>query len=344
MNRANEIEEQAAKWIIRLEEQRNEAMRAQFDSWVSADLRHRAAFLRLSAAWATTARLKPLTRPPGPIDANFLMPRRRTLTWTKPAFASAAMMLLVASITILAWQNTRPATDIYRTAVGGYSRIVLVDGSTISLNTDSEVKVRLATDIRDITLLRGEAIFDVAHDVRRPFDVHVGGNVIRAVGTSFDVRRSAESIDVVVTEGKVSVRSDRSAVYTGTAPLRPAIVAAGESARVGNYGVEVRRLDQQEAARHLAWRFGELSFQGETLEEVIREFNRYNRRQAEIADPSLRSLRVGGTFKGTDLDSFLAALRSSFGVVADASPDGTLHIRRESAAVISTQPSVAPRQ
>lgn len=345
MNRANEIEEQAAKWIIRLEEKRTDAMRAQFDAWVSEDLRHRAAYLRLSAAWATTGRLQTLARPRGAIDPNILMPRRRTPPWMKPVVAAAAILVLGVGIAFFTWRNGSPATDVYRTAIGGYSRIVLVDGSTISLNTDSEVRVRLSSDIRHITLLRGEANFDVAHDVRRPFDVHVGANVIRAVGTSFDVRRrSAESVDVVVTEGKVSVRRDASAASDEVAPIHTALVGAGESARVGSYGVEVRRLDLTEAERHLSWRSGDLAFQGETLEEVVKEFNRYNRRQLQIADPSLRSIRVGGTFKGTDVDSFLAALRTSFGLVADSTPDGTLVIRRDSASPVSARPVVVTRQ
>jgi transmembrane sensor len=98
-------------------------------------------------------------------------------------------------------------------------------------------------------------------------------------------------------------------------------------ARAGH--VEVRKIDGAEAARRLAWQGGQISFQGETLAEAIGEFNRYSRRQMALADPELGTLRVGGSFKTTDIDSFAAALQSSFGLHADEEGRDILVIRRE---------------
>jgi transmembrane sensor len=323
MNRATEIEAQAAQWLVRLDREPTNATREEFDVWLASSLRHRAAFLRLSSAWATTERLRILARPEERIDADLLKPRRTTSRWYRPLFTAAAMALLAAIG--LRWAGFWPADEIYRTEIGGYSRIALLDGSAISLNTDSEVHVRLASNIRAVTLVKGEAIFDVAHDVRRPFDVHAGSTVIRAVGTSFDVRqRDEQKVEVLVTEGKVSVTFHG----TGAKASRPTIVAAGEAGTAGMTAFELKKIDQTEVARHLAWQAGELSFQGEPLTEVINEFNRYNRRHLELTDPGLRGLRVGGSFKANDLDSFVGALHASFGLVTDSGADGTRRIHR----------------
>jgi transmembrane sensor len=327
MNRATEIEAQAAQWLVRLDGHPTNATREEFNAWVSASLRHRAAFLRLSSAWATTDRLRILVRPEERIDADLLKPRRATKRWYRPLFA-AATMALVAAVG-LRWWGVWPADETYRTEIGGYSRIVLLDGSAISLNTDSEVHVRLASKIRDITLVKGEAIFEVAHDVRRPFDVHAGSTVIRAVGTAFDVRqRDEQKVEVLVTEGKVSVTFQASAFRKDAKTPRSAILAAGEAGTAGTTAFEIKKIDQTEVARHLAWQAGELSFQGESLTEVISEFNRYNRRHLELTDPGIRGLRVGGNFKANDLDSFVGALHASFGLVADSGADGTRRIHR----------------
>ena len=81
--------------------------------------------------------------------------------------------------------------------------------------------------------------------------------------------------------------------------------------------VAVRTLAQKDVTRKLAWTTGRLDFQGETLDEAVKEFNRYNQRQITITDPSILQMQFGGSFRATDLDSFIAALRQSFGVRAE---------------------------
>jgi transmembrane sensor len=343
MNRATEIEEQAAEWLIRLDRQPTESARAEFETWVSVDLRHRAAYLRLSAAWTKTARMKTLARTDVPIDPDLLKAPRERVGWSRYLWAVAAAAVVVSVGSFVLW-TLRPAIDVYRTDVGGYSRVPLADGSFVSLNTDSEVRVRLDPQVREITLVRGEALFDVAHDTRRPFDVHAGSTVVRAVGTSFDVRRrSADEVDVVVTDGKVAVNSGNTPGST-RATAAPTLVVAGEVAAALPKGVEVRKVDRKDVTRRLSWQAGELSFQGESLAEVIGEFNRYSQRHLELADPSLQNLEVGGSFRATDIDSFVVALHASFGLIADAGDDGTLRIRREATIPGPAPASVVTRQ
>jgi transmembrane sensor len=180
-------------------------------------------------------------------------------------------------------------------------------------------------------LSRGEALFHVAHDSTRPFYVTAGGTVVRAVGTAFCVRiRDAEHVDVLVEEGRVAVGAPgteanfENPILLATAPK----VSAGEAAVVRRNSVSVRSVPSKDITRKLAWTAGHLAFQGETLDDAVQEFNRYNQRQITIADPSIVQVQVGGIFLTTDPDSFIAALQRSFGFrvqVGDKSGDIRLY-------------------
>ncbi|HEY0799567.1 MAG TPA: FecR domain-containing protein, partial [Steroidobacteraceae bacterium] len=219
---ANEAEAAAAEWLARIDtENLTPAELAEFERWRSTDPRHTAAYARLAATWQALDRVQAM-RPSAhePIDNDYLNPnvlrvahvalnsssavagetvtalsagasplphtRSTTLKW---GWASIAASLLVGVATIGIWRASNSA-QTYRTGVGGFQRIVLADSSAIDLNTDSEVRVKLTRDMRNVELIRGEASFEVAHDAARPFIVAAGATAVRAVGTKFDVRRS----------------------------------------------------------------------------------------------------------------------------------------------------------
>jgi transmembrane sensor len=181
------------------------------------------------------------------------------------------------------------------------------------------LNARISGSRRDIILTRGEALFHVAHDTTRPFYVTAGGTVIRAVGTAFSVRiRDSEHVDVLVEEGRVAVAPPgKQANFENPSLLASAdMVSAGEGANVRRSVVSIHSVLAKDITRKLAWTEGYLAFQGETLADVVQEFNRYNQRQITIADPSIVNLQFGGIFRTTELDSFVATLQHSFNVEA----------------------------
>jgi transmembrane sensor len=296
------IEARASRWLAARDSGAATPLEtAEFKQWLDADIRHRVAYLRLEGSWRRADRLRearPLDRA---IDADLLAHPAPRVRWPVALAASFALALLGGLWLYqehLGWQP-------YETRIGGFSRIVLEDGSVIDLNTDSEIRVRLRTDRREVKLLRGEGRFQVAPDKARPFTVAAADAAVRAVGTAFTVRlRDSEQVDVLVSEGKVAVQSAR---VQHTPPLN-----AGEAAVVLPDSVSVSRVEPQLLARRLAWTSGRLEFRGETLGEAVQEFNRYNRRQIRLADASLAALRVGGSFGATDPESFAGALGSAF--------------------------------
>jgi transmembrane sensor len=336
----DDIETCAAGWILKRDRGELSAEeRAALESWLAADSRHRAAYLRLNEAWQFSAGLRIWRANAGRLDTDVLAvpsARSRSRRHRPLAFAAAATVLVVMIGLTWLWIVERGTT--YATQIGGFQRVVLDDGSVLQLNTDTRAQVRYRGNRREVHLLRGEAFFEVAHDRKRPFDVVASGTRVRAVGTAFAVRlREAQKVDVVVTEGRVALRGDglprrgdslhpqstppgesteiqQEDYSLGDGSASSPILSAGEIAEVVPQGFHVSRIEKMELARRLAWQSGELRFEQEPLAAVAAEFNRYNRRRIEIADPALAALEVGGNFKATDLESFLVAMQRALNV------------------------------
>src|SRR6185312_14687788 len=143
--------------------------------------------------------------------------RFRTLASTRLA-ASVTVLAITALGGIGAWYAVEQRnTQTYATHVGELQHVTLEDGSIISLNTDSEVRVRYSSRYRHVDLTRGEALFKVAKNKEKPFDVEAGSTTVRAVGTSFSVRLheagTNERVDVVVSEGRIAINPPSKQTY-----------------------------------------------------------------------------------------------------------------------------------
>jgi transmembrane sensor len=310
------IEAVAASWILRRENGPLAPQdRASLEGWLAADSRHRAAYLRLNEAWQFSAGLKSWRRADEPVNPDLLVARgaavRRFPRWP---LAFAAGIGVIVAVGLLSFEMP----DTYSTRVGGYERIVLDDGSVVQLNTDSKARVVFSDHRREVKLLRGEAHFDIAKDAARPFDVEAGSTMVRAVGTAFSVRmREAKRVDVLVTQGRVIVE-DASGAGAGSG--LSASAEAGESVDASPTRVRRKKVENDVLERQLAWQVGRLNFQQEPLAVVVAEFNRYNRRRLELVDPALAALEVHGNFKSTDLDSFVAAIKTTLHVRVEETP------------------------
>jgi len=345
---ASETNELAASWLIRLEGQASPELWEELQTWLDESPRHRAAFIRLRTAWHRVDKLKLLRPADGTIDADLLgrldiaAEEEEPIPIPHPGFAHTQQTaapradtnierrrwLMAAGVAVVAiaaslFGTLRAGGEEYETEIGGRQQIALSDGSHVDLNTDSELLVRLSSTRRDLTLLRGEALFKVAHDTRRPFYVVAGGTVVRAVGTEFSVRIHEDNrVEVLVTEGRVAVGAPDDPSRP-TLPPTATAVSAGERATDNRGYISILKMRTDDMQRKLAWTSGLLSFQGESLEEEVSEFNRYNRRHLIIGDEAISHKQFGGSFHTYDLDSFVESLEHSFGVQALRAPDGS---------------------
>jgi len=334
MATAQDIESTASEWLVRLETAPSEEIRAEFDRWLESDPRHKAAYLRLERGWRRADRLKNLRPLDGAVNENVLdtFPQGQepgqpqadeppAVSRRTPWIAAAAALAVIAIGPVMWFVGSHMGWQTYKTQLGGLERISLEDGSTATLNTNTQLRVRLTKERREIILDRGEALFSVAHDPHRPFDVKAAETIVRAVGTSFSVRlHDHTQVDVIVKEGRVAIDPPDDSLNLKLAQSVPlpqmSTLAAGETVRVRARKLDVQKIDTDDMTRKLAWTQGRLWFDRVTLAEAVAEFNRYNRRQLVIDDPGIAGLRIGGAFDATDLDSFVAAL-GTFGIKAD---------------------------
>jgi len=297
---AREIAEEAAEWATRLDTGSVQAGDARLREWLAGDARRSGALLRAEAALSFVDRGRALAGVIERPEREIVAGRRRLIL--------GGLALAASATGIAVWL---PLGRHYRTGLGEVRAIDLADGSLVSLNTQSVVGVTLRPELREITLVQGEAWFNVAHDARRPFIVSAGRIRVRAVGTAFSVRRHDDGADVQVTEGVVET-------WTVGEENRQVRVAAGSKARVNEYETARVTPAPQEIERSLAWRDGHIVLEGETLDQAVAQFNRYNARKLVITDPVLADERLVGQFEAREPETFAAAVATTLGAKVNA--------------------------
>jgi transmembrane sensor len=219
------------------------------------------------------------------------------------------------------WPLPAPGWSRHVTQVGRVDRVILQDGSQVDLNTDSEIKVRFTDRRREVLLLHGEALFTVERRPNWPFAVRAGVATVRAAGAKVSLRlREAGAVDILVMGGHIAIDNGNGVALRRVAYQREtgqpfATASAGELLSMNPTAVLSRvQLTSAALARRTAWIDGWLWFAKEPLPEALAEFNRYHRQRLVLVDPALASLEIGGRFRSTDLDGFLAALQHSFAI------------------------------
>jgi len=330
---ARRAREDASLWLARLDRGLTSEERAELKQWLR-DSGNSKAFLEMGKVWRDMDIMSVLSEL-FPLSAESLNPAPRRRSFPAVALAATAAVCIVAiGAVFLAERSpwhyiTGPSTPrmavlsaTYSTAVGESRVVTLGDGSSITLNTNTWITVVYTPKVREVFLRRGEANFEVAHEPQRAFNVYAGKRVLQAVGTAFNVRLlSEDNVELTVTEGKVRVLAEPPVVPAQETPDGPPLisivpvettVAAQEIAIVEPAVQTVRRLEPGELDARLAWQRGMLIFQGEPLELVLSEVDRYTNTEFVLADESLRHVRVGGYFRAGDVDGLLVALRENF--------------------------------
>lgn len=305
------IEAEAADWLAKLD--RGRADIGAFEAWRAGDPACAAAFAQLDAAWSRLDRAKAL-RGDGPIDPDLLAPPQlSSRRWMLRAASFGAIAVLGAGSAV--WLTSGRAYA--ETDIGERRAVRLPDGSLIELNTDSRASWRFTTDMREVSLERGEAALDVTHDTEaRPFVLKVAGRSLTLQQGTFNarLRRSgAEIVPIRIAEAA----SSADAFAEGTAIL------------VSTNAERIEQLAPLAVDAAGAWRRGEIIFDGQTMGEAVAEYNRYLTAKIEIADPTLAELRVGGRFTTPNPTAFIEAAHSAFGISAVTRPDGGLVLVRE---------------
>ena len=326
------IYSEASEWVVLLEDgDVSSEHLADFKAWYAKSEKHREAFEERTALWndfdhivllndfaASDETAEILKKDSSPFLPAALG-RRSFLS------AIAASFVLAIGTGVLFLENAENIIKLpteFQTAIGEHKEIALSDGSTVNLNTDSKIQISYRDDARIVTLVRGEAYFNVERDPDRPFSVLARGKSVTAVGTAFTVRLLNEKVGVTVTHGRVALfGGPQEEVITDTPsrllPKAPiAEIIAGQKAVFDKEIEHLDRVAPAVLARELSWRDGLLSFAGEPLSKVVSDVGRYTNITIEIEGDQFADLPISGYIKIGEYEEMFEALEIMAGLKA----------------------------
>ncbi len=288
-----QVAAEAATWVARLHgPDRTRDMELKCLEWQAKSATHRHAFERCTEVWmevpnaARAAGYVP-TRSPAPGEVRRAAERRPSV------FAIAKMGVLALGVAVLGTLFLRPDGTEYRTAVGEAQTVVLSDGTRMSLNTDTRVRVAFRPERRTVHVASGEVAFDVAKDAARPFVVHAADSEVEALGTSFSVRltppgrEAGERLTVTLLEGQVALRPAAGSDGRAVAPAQAVVMRPGERVqldRTPGSAATRQRIDHPRIDQLIAWQRNEVVFDRTSLKDAVDEMNRYSSTPIVLAD------------------------------------------------------------
>lgn len=343
-----QISEEAADWLLRVEEDPTPQCQAEFAAWLKRSPRHIDEFLMVEASYRTLQSFNPHTR--STLDAIFeeapkvVVPLREEGIPVSDAATVAAtqslhtnrrrvrlmVQMAVAATLVIAVLTLGPNplhSPRYVTAIGEQRAFKLPDGSLLNLNTQSRVEIDFSAHAREVHLVRGEALFTVRQDASRPFRVSTDTAVVQAIGTAFNVyRRPDDSTFVSVVEGRVNVtsRSVDGKAASGASAVVP--LSAGQEADVSR-DKHVTRRAEADVSRSVSWRQRRLVFRETPLREVAAQFNRYNADvQLHVVGNEIATRHITGTFDADEPRAFMKFLTADSSIRLESEP-GSAEIR-----------------
>jgi transmembrane sensor len=288
----------AALFVARRAEGLSPSEQQLLADWLARDEAHRRLFDSADRAWRS------FDDPDADevleaMRAHALGQRQGGLRRWAPAAAAAIAASIALVVMLNPWSSLGPAVQ-YASARGEVQELQLPDGSTMTLDADSEAIGRFGRDARDVDLRRGRAFFAVATDQSRSFVVTAADTRVVALGTRFDVNLTPEGMTVTLLEGRVQISSDE-------LDIGPAILEPGQQYVERQGEVTIRTIGAA-SENAVAWRSGLINFDDQPLADAAAVMNRYSDDQIVIRDPTVASLRVSGQFRAGETQRFADTL------------------------------------
>lgn len=350
-NGADCIETEAAFWAAKIDASPQASTSPELVDWLQNNPKHVGALLRAQAALALFGAALPQQQVfhSKPDDTRSdAQPAPRKMLWGRGLVAGVgAGAAIAAAVVWISLYNFSPHIPIqpaqpkqqtaiatphhaisrpdriraaapprmFNTEIGESRSLALDDNSVVVLDARSKMTVRIDQNRRNIHLIHGKALFRVAHDSARPFQVNIGDVRVTDVGTVFQIteNQATSDVEVLVTEGEVQVVSPAGQTHL-SAGMRARFPLRGtSSARALAHTVNVETVPAAAINRALARRDGHLDLDGEQLREAVAEMNRHNRLQIRLSDAALGKEKLFGSFRIDDPSGFANAAAASIG-------------------------------
>ncbi len=301
--------QQATTWFARLDSgEVSDEAKAQFFAWLDTHEINQQAYIEIEQLWGKLEIVERL-----PVDEML-----QKSNWFGVIVGGwrqiGALLSVLAISTIAALYLNKPADvleQLYVTAVGEQLDFRLEDGSLLQLNTDTAVSVRMDESRRLLELRRGEAYFDIAPDSERPLSVRTTSGMVRVLGTQFNIRQTPGGSIVSVIEGRVAI-APRNGTQQPDFEAQLTLLANQQARLTENQPMdEVASIDGDIV---IAWRQGQLIYEGNTLAEVIDDLNRYFPGKIALDDSSLGEKEIVGVINLENKTKTLKMLEATFDV------------------------------
>ncbi len=324
------MDDSARMWVERLQNGNcSEQDYAEFDRWIATDKARQLAFERARCLYlnvdlltsretSTPIPRQSVTRT-APADPDSRSARPITAFAPPIAIISLACFLLSA-LGVFWWLPL--VKNTYTTEIGKQRVVTLADGTKVTLDTDSQIRVAYREDERRVALQRGRAYFDVAPNPARAFIVVVDNGEVKAAGTAFSVHKAQQGIEVALLKGEVEVQPDT----TSAPPRRTEILTSGEQLIYQSDG-GVQRASIANLNERMSWFTGKLIFSSRRLADVVKEVNRYSEKTIRLASPKLHDLEIDAVFNIGDLETFVLTLQSSFDLMVMRQLNGDIELK-----------------
>uniref|UniRef100_UPI002FC75D0E FecR family protein n=1 Tax=Phenylobacterium sp. TaxID=1871053 RepID=UPI002FC75D0E len=242
------------------------------------------------------------------------------------AAAGGAVAVAAGLAVAVLWAADHP--DVYQTRLGERRVVTLEDGSRVALDSATRLTVRLTRQARTLDLVAGQARFDVAKDVTRPFSVQAGRQTVVATGTSFSIDRLGDRVLVTLIEGRVTVIGAPPRRGTRPAPSASVELKAGERLVAADQaGAAPPIVEKVGLDKATAWENGQLIFEDEPLSAVAERVSRYTESPVVVKDAGVGALRISGVFTAGDLATFVDTVTQYLPVRAEKGSDGATELR-----------------
>lgn len=321
----HEADEQAALWAAKLDgSSMTETDRAELDTWLRADARHRVLLSQYCQFSADLEADLPALVATGCLTIPATPPaKRRSAPWA--LWVAGSLAAATAAIVVgVSLHRPRLQTETIATSVAQRRTLELADGSIVELNARTSLLVDLGAHERHVRMADGEAFFTVAKDKSRPFIVETPAGSVRVTGTVFDVHAdTAVDLTVTVVEGSVQVSPGHGRDGQPRAPV--ALTPNEQLVTAGNAPAEKHTLTPAEIEDALAWRRGEVVFDDTPLSSALARYARYHGRTIAPA-AAVAHLRLSGRYRLDDLNAFLNAIEAFLPVQVSHESSGAIAV------------------
>lgn len=294
--------------------------RAVIDDWRNESHENEAIYLESLKAWEAMILLNEMEQFNSfealrKVNKKIALPQSAGWWITIQRVAAILMLPLLVYSSYLTFNNRTkadPQEQVMMQTIssrqGMVTQFALSDGTKVWLNSGSELQFpTIFNSKKREVILKGEAFFEVTKNEKLPFRVNTNELKVEVLGTSFNVVSFDDDTqsEVVLVTGKVGLSSEKGQIvkeYGNIIPGQRAIY------KKENQEVITQEVD---VAKYIAWRDGNLIFQDDSMEDVVKRLSRWFNVEITISDPEIKNYIYKATFRNENLIQVLNLLKLS---------------------------------